>query len=101
MEDSTSPFSKVLHQTNRATIPYSLSKSTRRIKLKVVGGREGRLLAITDICLTNLEILNLILLGQKPQASLRVLSASTEMSGSCAKTGACGEQQGLKLHKTQ
>lgn len=67
----------------------------------LAGRKEGRLLAKTDIFLTYLEILNLILLGQKPWANLRLLSTSTGMSGSCAKARASGEPQGLKLNKTQ
>lgn len=59
----------------------------------MVGRREGKLLAITEIFFAYLEILNLIQLGQKPGANLRVLSASTGRSSSCAKTRASEEPQ--------
>lgn len=54
-----------------------------------------RLPAITDIFFNNLEILNFILLGQKSWSSIRVFSASTGMSGICAR-----QELGLKLNKT-
>lgn len=80
---TTDPVPGGLHQTNRATAPPCLSKSTWRLKLKVAGRREGRLLTLTDIFFNYLEIINLILLDQKPWATVRVLSAGT--SGSCGR----------------